>query len=108
MAWTLKVEGQIVREHDLTLGEVELLEQATSETWRTLNPLRSAASAKAIYIVLLQERAGMSPDAATKQADRMLVTEFLNLVDNYDPEADMPTQYEDGNPPKAGETLTGG
>lgn len=108
MAWTLKVEGQVVREHDLTLGEVELLEQATSETWRTLNPLRSASSAKAIFVVLLEQRAGFTPEAAAKQANTMLVTDFLELVGNYDPDEDMPTQYEDGNPQPAGETSTGG
>lgn len=108
MAWTLKVEGQVVREHDLTLGEVELLEAATSETWRTLNPLRSAGCAKAMYVVLLQQRSGMNVEAATKQADGMLVTEFLELVGVYDPDEDLPTQYEDGNPQKVAETSTGG
>jgi hypothetical protein len=50
----------------------------------------------------------MSVEAATKQADGMLVTEFLELVGVYDPDEDLPTQYEDGNPQKVAETSTGG
>ena len=59
-------------------------------------------------VVLLEQRAGFTPEAAAKQANTMLVTDFLELVGNYDPDEDMPTQYEDGNPQPAGETSTGG
>lgn len=107
MSWKLTLDdGRVVREDDLTISDVEVIEDRTDLTWRQINPLRSASCAKAILSTLFQRLDGMARDEADKKIDAMKASEVIDMIDFYDPEAEMPSQYEDGFPPSGAETST--
>lgn len=107
MAWQLTLEdGQVVREDDLTIAEVEAMEERSGLTWRQLNPLRSAAVAKAILSTLYERRDGLTRDAADKKVDEMKSSTVVDMVGVYDPAEGMPTMYENGIPQSGAETST--
>ena len=86
---------------DLTLGEVVDIERETGESWVVMNPLRSAAQARAIIRRLLARDLGI--DKATAKTDAMRV---VDVVEAIEPEVkdDRPRQHVDGVPqvdPKA-------
>ena len=106
MPWVLKFDGQVYREADLTIDEAERMEDATSTTWRLINPLRSAHHARAILSTLLVTREGMDAAAADAKVRALKVTEFLDLLSNEEEDADLPTEFQDGFPPVADGTST--
>ena len=103
MAWSLTVDGQVFREGDLTIDEAERMEQVCAVTWRQLNPLRSAAIARGIAQVLCETRLGMTAEAAKAKVGSLRVDDYFDMVGSYDPDEDMPDQYENGFPPPAAE-----
>lgn len=87
---------------DLTLAEVVAVEQETGESWVYMNPLRSAAQARAILRRLLARDMGI--DTATAHVDALRVVDVVKAIE---PEVtdDRPKQHVDGLPqvdPKAG------
>lgn len=106
MAWVLNFDGHTFREADLTIDEAERMEVATNLTWRFINPLRSAGNARAVLEVLLQTRLGMSAEEAKAKVGALKVDEYLSLLSYEEEDADLPTQWEDGFPPEAGESST--
>lgn len=106
MAWTITLDGQVFREGDLTIDEAEKMEVATNLTWRQLNPIRSAAVAKGIAVVLFQTRLGLPEADAKKRVGEMKIDDFIDLIGTYDPDEDMPAAYDDGFPQSADETST--
>lgn len=104
--WTLSVDGQVFREYDLTIDDLEAIETVTGQTWRTLHPLRSATIAKQITITLLVRRAGYEQANAEKVVGEMRGNDFLNSIGSYDPDADLPSEYQNGIPTSADETST--
>lgn len=103
--WTIAVDGQVFREYDLTIDDIEAMEEATGLTWRTLNPLRSAAVAKQMAVTLLVRR-GSDEVTAKKLIGEMRGGDFIDSIGTYDPDEDMPSQYENGIPQPADETST--
>lgn len=108
MAWSLTVDGQVFREGDLTIDEAERMEEVCGVTWRQLNPLRSAGVARGIAQVLCETRLGLSSEAALAKVKALRVDEYFDMVGSYDPDEDMPTQYENGFPQPADATSTDG
>lgn len=107
MAWKLTLDdGRVVHEDDLTIGDVEVIEERTDLTWRQINPLRSASCAKAIISTMLQRLDELSRDDADAKVDAMKANAVVDMIDFYDPEADMPAAYENGVPPSGAETST--
>lgn len=107
MAWKITLEdGRVVPEDDLTIAEVEVMEERTGLTWRQLNPLRSASCAKAILSTLYEKRDGLSRDEADKKVDAMKSSAVVDMVGFYDPDEDMPAVYENGVPQSGDETST--
>lgn len=90
---------------DLTLGEVVDIERETGESWVVMNPLRSAAQARAIIRRLLARDLGI--DKATAKTDAMRV---VDVVDAIEPEVkdDRPRQHVDGVPLVDPKAETGG
>lgn len=101
MAWVITFDGQVFREADLTIDEAERMEIATNTSWRFINPLRSAGHARAILQTLLETRTGLSADDAKAKVGALKVSDFLDLLSAEEDDADLPTRYEDGFPPKA-------
>jgi hypothetical protein len=106
VAWVLTFDGQVYREADLTIDEAERMEIATNTTWRFINPVRSAGHARAILQTLLVTRGGLDAEAAKAKVGALKVNEFLDLLSEEGEDADLPTQYDDGFPPKAAESST--
>jgi hypothetical protein len=106
VAWVLTFDGQVYREAELTIKEAKLMEAATNTSWRFLNPLRSAAHASAILETFLVTRGGLDAATALEKVEALKVNEFLDLLTEEGEDADLPTQYDDGFPPKAAESST--
>jgi hypothetical protein len=106
MAWVLTFDGQVYREADLTIDEAERIETATSTTWRSISPYRSAKHARAILETFLVTRAGLTAEAAAARVGGLKINEYLDLLTIEEDDADLPTQYEDGFPPAADATST--
>ena len=97
MAWRIAFDGQVYREADLTIGQAEDIEAASGLTWRQINPLRSAACARAILEVMHADRTGISRDEALAKVRALRVDDF-----NVEPdEDDLPEEFVDGFPPVA-------
>lgn len=106
MAWILTFDGQVYREADLTIDEAERIENATSTTWRQINPIRSAKHARSILETFLITRAGLSPEEAAKKVGALKVNDYLDLLSTEEDDADLPRTYDDGFPPSAAEPST--
>lgn len=106
VAWVLTFDGQVYREADLTIDEAERMEDATSTSWRFLNPLRSARHARVILQTLLVTREGLSVEAAAAKVRAIKVNDYLDLLSEEADDADLPTEYQDGFPPPADGTST--
>jgi hypothetical protein len=106
VAWVLTFDGQVYREADLTIDEAERIEDATSSTWRAINPLRSAKHARAILETFLVSRAGMTAEDARSKVGALTVDEFGACLTFEEDDADLPAQYVDGFPQKAAGSST--
>lgn len=80
---------------DLTLGEVVEIERETGDSWIVMNPLRSAAQARAIIRRLLARDHGI--DKATATVDAMRVVDVVDAIE-YEDKDDRPKQHVDGVP----------
>lgn len=100
MAWRLEFEGEVYREVDLTLDQVERIEEITKDSWLRIAPLKSAKHAKAILTVCHADRAGVSLDEAAKKVGAVKADDFVGMlsVEPLDEQLDLPTTYEDGVP----------
>lgn len=94
--WGIKVDGQTFFVEDLTLAECRRVEQATGQSWRLIDPLRSAAHASALLTCFLAR--GSSVEAATAKVDAMRMDDALDLIDLVDDEDDRPIEHTDGIP----------
>lgn len=80
---------------DLTLAEVVQIEQETGETWVLMNPLRSAAQARAVMRQLLARTHGQ--DEAAVMVDAMRVVDVVAAIEVEETD-DRPKQHVDGVP----------
>jgi hypothetical protein len=90
----------------VTIDEAERIEDATSSTWRAINPLRSAKHARAILETFLVSRAGMTAEDARSKVGALTVDEFGACLTFEEDDADLPAQYVDGFPQKAAGSST--
>lgn len=109
MGWEATFEGEVYREADLTLGEVEDIEKRTGEPWVGMlrNPARSASNFVAVIATLHSERTADTYDAVAARVRKLGWKAFDEMFE-FDVEAkdDLPSEYEDGFPPKADEPST--
>jgi hypothetical protein len=89
---------------DLTLDEVCEVEKETGETWLRLNPLRSAAHARAIMVRFVGRSVGV--DEARRELGALPVADVVAAL-KVVPEDDRPQEFHDGmpvvDPPQAGD-----
>lgn len=100
MAWKITWEGEVYREADLTLGQVERIEQVARTTWRQVHPLFSAQHAIAILGVLVADRTSIKVDEAVEKLRAVRVSDVMDAIDVEDPDdqMDLPATYEEGLP----------
>lgn len=108
MPWRIDFEGEVYREGDLTLGQCEQIEDATGQSWLSINPMRSAKQARVILETVVSARTGKSVDEIRQRVSTMSIDSFLDAFHATESdEDDKPTEYVDGNPQPADESLTG-
>lgn len=101
MPYKVTVQGQTFTTDDLTLDEAVAIEAATGETWRAINPLRSAAHCREIMTCFLARTKGR--DDAASFVGALSMNEALDGVE-FEADPDLPSEYSDGMPvpgPKA-------
>lgn len=93
--WKLTLGDVEIREGDLTLGQAERIEELTGESWRFLNPLRSAKHAVAIASVFIADREQISVDDARTKVSAANMTAVIESYEVYD---DIAQEFVDGIP----------
>lgn len=108
MAWRITFEGEVYREADLTLDQVEKIEELTNDTWLRIAPLKTAKHAKAILSVVVADRLGISLDDAKAKVGALKADEFIDCIANekLDEQLNLPAVYEDGVPKAEDGTAT--
>jgi len=96
VAWSVRVGETWQSTDDLTLDEIEAVEKASGVSWGFLNPLRSAAAAKALYAAFLV-RDGVPDDEARTQVGALRLKTAKHTF-RYVEDDDLPDQWEDGLP----------
>jgi len=102
MAWVFTVDGQKFSTADLTLDEVVAVEQATGVGWYALNPVESAAQARALLVEIYART--RSRDEAKKIVGALTVRDAARSID-WENDDDRPIEFENGIPvvdPKEG------
>ncbi len=97
MPYTLTLAGETFRSDDITLDEAVAFEGATGQSWRYLNPHRSAEQFRAVALIFLRRTREM-PEAEAILA-KMSLRDALAAVVEVD--EDLPDEYEDGLPKAA-------
>jgi hypothetical protein len=103
--WKIDYEGEVYREGDLTLDQIEQVEELTKTTWLHIAPLRSAKHAKSILAVCIAHRKGVPLDAALATAGALTADQFFDVLTSESDEEQMelPSEYEGGLPKAAAE-----
>jgi len=78
----------------MTLAECEAVERQTGTDWSELDPVRSAAHARAVSKVLI---ARFDRANAEQRADNLTVRQLLDAYSIVDD--DLPVEFTDGIPP---------
>lgn len=106
--WRIEFEGEVYRDGDLTLGQCERIEELTGRSWLMIHPVRWAKDALAVLTVCVADRTGKPVDDVRGRFAAMKADDVMDLMKiATDEEDDRPTEYQDGNPPVAGESSTG-
>lgn len=94
MPYKLTVLGRTFNTEDLTVGEVEKLEEELNVSWLMLNPILSVRHGRAIAATFLAREMGM--ETANEKVRAVSITEMADGVEKV-PDS-RPTMYEDGLP----------
>jgi hypothetical protein len=84
MRWKLTHPLVTVTEDDLTLGEAEMVERVTGQSWAQIDPYTSARECRAILSVCLQSRTDLDGAEAAKVAADVTVTEATEMLGTYE------------------------
>lgn len=80
MRWHVRLGDLDATEEDLTIDEAYRIEQESGGNWNDIDPLRSAAHARALLMVLFQTRRGLPYDEAVFEAGQLTVAETLASI----------------------------
>lgn len=82
LTWSIKMPALDVEitEDDLTIDEAMLIEKVTGTNWAQIDPVRSAADARAILAVSLSQRNGLTPAEADERLKTVRAADFLRCV----------------------------
>ncbi len=80
MRWHVRLGDIDATEEDLTIDEAYRVENESGGNWRDIDPLRSAAHARALLVTLFQTRRGLSYDEAVFEAGQLTVAETLASI----------------------------
>jgi hypothetical protein len=100
MPWALHWEGDVYREADITLGQAERIENLIGTGWLRLNVIATAKHAKATLAVMVADRTGRPLDEVLAEVDKIPANTYASDVFHVEDD-DLPTEYLEGNPPKA-------
>lgn len=82
MRWHVSLDGLEATEDDLTIDEAYMVERESGGNWRDINPLESAAHARALLLALYQTRKGLSYDEAAFEVGQLTVAATIAAVSN--------------------------
>jgi hypothetical protein len=88
--WKIELDGMTVTEDDITLDEAALVQEAAGIVWRNLDPLRSAVHARALILVCLQTRKGLTEDEAKGRTATLGALETIEAISHV-LDAETPT-----------------
>jgi hypothetical protein len=98
--WVIRWGDHVLREQDMTLGDLEDIEERTGKNWFTINPMRDAKHAVAIVSTMVARETGRDYDEVRAE---VRATGNEVFFDSYGMEDDtLPDVYQDGHPPVAG------
>ena len=100
MPFALHYGGDVYREADITVAQAEHIEDLIGVGWTRLNVLHHAKHARATLAVMVADRTGRSFDEVSKEIGAMTANDYATNVFRVEAD-DMPTEFVDGNPPKA-------
>lgn len=75
LAWEISLGGRSYNTDELTLGEIDAIEQISGESWSTVNPWTSIRAAKA-FLAVLWIREGRDPNATRDYLDRLTLADI--------------------------------
>lgn len=104
--WEFTYGEHVLRQADITVGQAERIEKLTGKSWLLLNPVASAAHARAIVRVMGADASGKSEDEVGAEIAAMRVDEYLDLLQYRNVDDDKPSGYTDGIPHSAAEPTT--
>ena len=97
-AWKFTHDGHVYREGDVTVDQwIEILEQ-TGAHWATISPFSHPRHARAIFSVIVSDRANISRDEAAKVIGSMSTDQFFELFERVEDTDDLPQEFTDGIP----------
>lgn len=106
--WELRVFGETINSHYVSVGVAEKVEETTQIRWPALrvaaNLTNTAGTLRKVAACLYADKVGMSYDDALGKIDGMSFDELAASVVLVDD--DTPTGYVDGFPPVAAEDST--
>lgn len=80
MRWHVHLDDLDVSEDDLTIDEAYRVERESGGNWSDINPLQSAAHARALLVALFQTRKGLPYDEAVFEVGQLTVAATLAAV----------------------------
>lgn len=80
MRWHVRLGDLDVTEDDLTIDEAYQVERESGGNWRDINPLKSAAHARALLVALFQTRKNLSYDEAVFAVGQLTVAATLDAI----------------------------
>jgi hypothetical protein len=83
-------EGIVVDEDNLTLLEVERVEQLTGKTWLSLEPRSSARDCVAFLTAALEARKGLSKDEVRERLSSLTTKQVGEMLGEYLSEPPVP------------------
>ena len=105
VAWIVKWDGEEMSSDDLTMEELEAIEDMTGGSWSMLNPVRSVKDAKALLVVAMIRGGADKPDVE-KRVRSLTVADIKDAfdwrADDADPLAVVATSTESPSGPRAG------
>lgn len=104
--WEFTYGDHVLRQADITVGQAERIEKLTGKSWLLLNPVGSAAHARAVIQVMGADASGKTEAEVGAEIAAMRVDDYLTLLEFRNVDDDKPTSYTDGNPPVAAEPST--
>ena len=78
--WRIDIDGLAVSEDELTLDEAYRLQNLSGTNWRNVDPMKSAVDCRALLIVLLQTRCGMTEPEAEFRCSELTVNRVLGCI----------------------------